>query len=249
MVDPRERDAAAEWPRLLPVGDLGLLVEFGDAIDPVLSEAVVALEAAIVRARLPGVVETIPTYRSLLIEFEPREISFHLLARQVRELLRGNRTFPPTMPERRLLVPVAYGGEFGDDLEEVAAALNTEPHAIVDLHRGAEYRVYMIGFMPGFTYLGGVPELRLPRRRTPRARAPGGSVMIGGGQAAIAALALPTGWYVIGRTPARGFDLARADPFLFRAGDRIRFRRIGSDEFARLAASAARGEPVVKVIN
>ena len=234
---------------MLPVGDLGLLVEFGDTIDPALSEAVVALDEALARAKLPGVVETIPTYRSLLIEFEPREISFPLLAQQVWELLRGNRAFPPPVAERRLVVPVAYGGEFGDDLDEVAAALGTEPHAIVDLHLAAEYRVYMIGFMPGFAYLGGLPaELRLPRRSTPRPRAPGGSVMIGGGQAAIAALPLPTGWYVIGCTPARGFDPARAEPFLFRAGDRIRFRRIGFDEFALLATSAANGGLVVEMI-
>ena len=244
----------AEWPRLLPVGDLGLLVEFGDSIDPALNDAVVALDRAIADAGVPGVVEAVPTYRSLLIEFEPRVIPLGGLVERVRELLHGDaaatgsRATPTRAAARRLLVPVAYGGELGDDLAEAAGLLGIAPEAVVGAHLAAEYRVYMIGFMPGFAYLGGLPpELHLPRRCTPRARAPEGSIMIGGQQAAIAALPLQTGWYVIGRTPARGFDKERAEPFLFRAGDRIRFRPVGADEFARLSALAAEGTPVIKM--
>ena len=225
-------------------------MEFGDAIDPALNEAVGALDFAVARARLPGIIETIPTYRSLLIEFEPQEVSFTSLTAQVRELLRSSRTLLPRSATRRLIVPIAYGAEFGDDLDNVAQALGVEPDAVANLHLAAEYRVYMIGFMPGFAYLGGVPaELFLPRRRAPRACAPAGSVMIGGRQGAIAALPLPTGWYVIGRTPARGFDPTRTEPFLFRAGDSVRFRRIDAYEFSFLADIAAHGGPVIEAIS
>lgn len=248
-------DAIGNWPRFRPVGDLGLLVEFGNAIDPALNDAVVALDRALAAMSLPGVVETVPTYRSLLIEYEPRDISLEHLVERVRGLLRrgaaaaGGWAAPTRAAARRLLVPAAYGGELGDDLAEVARLLGADPEALIDAHLAAEYRVYMIGFMPGFAYLGGLPSaLHLPRRRTPRARAPGGSVMIGGMQAAIAALPLPTGWHVIGRTPARGFDKGRAEPFLFRAGDRVRFRRISAAEFARLSAIAAEGARVAEVI-
>jgi KipI family sensor histidine kinase inhibitor len=226
-----------------------MLVEFGDTIDAALNDAVVALDRAMAQARLPGVVETIPTYRSLLIEFEPRDVAFDHLAAGVQALLRGVQANPSLAAGRQLVVPAAYDPGFGDDLGDVADALGLEPHEVVAAHLAAEYRIYMIGFMPGFAYLGGLPaRLRLPRRAAPRAHAPAGSVMIGGGQAGIAATPLPTGWYVIGRTPARGFDAARAEPFLFRAGDRVRFRAIGDDEFAGLAARAAEGAPVVEVI-
>ena len=248
VAPPPGRAGANRWPRFLPVGDCGLLVEFGDAIDVSLNEAVVDLDRRMAAAALPGVVETVPTYRSLLVEFRSEVVSLEALTELVKGVLRRGHAHLPAAA-RQLLVPVHYDEGHDEDLAEAATLLGSEPHAVVTAHLAAEYRVFMIGFMPGFTYLGGLPpQLHLPRRATLRARAPAGSIMIGGMQAAIAALPLPTGWYVIGRTPARGFDKDRAEPFLFRAGDRVRFRGIGAGEFARLSNLAAEGAPVAEVV-
>lgn len=236
------------WPCCRPVGDTGLLVEFGNAIDPRLHDRVVALDHALALAELPGIVETVPTYRSLLVEFEPLDTSFDRLKAEIAELL----AFLPhetRLRQRRLQVPVCYDGRCGEDLPEAAALLGLDPAAAIEAHLGAEYRVYMIGFMPGFAYLGGLaPALSLPRRPTPRSPVPAGTVMIGGGQAAIAALPTPTGWYAIGRTPARGFDRLRADPFLFRPGDMVRLRRVCGREFDELEAGAAAGKDLVEML-
>ena len=247
-IEPAGDCAAWAWPRFIPVGDIGLLVEFGNEIEMSLNQAVVGLDRAIIGGKLPGVVETVPTYRSLLIEFEPGIITLDQLVVRVRDLLRNSETVLPDA-DRKLVVPVSYDGVLGEDLAEAAGLLGLAPHVVVDAHLTARYRVYMIGFMPGFAYLGGLPsQLHLPRRAKPRAPAPEGSIMIGGKQAAIAALPFLTGWYVIGRTPARGFDKNREEPFLFRAGDHVQFDYIGASDFARLAVLAAKGAPVVKII-
>jgi len=241
---PARRIRPLAVPRFLPAGDLAVVVEFGDAIDPVINAAVIALDAALAASPLPGITETVPTYRSLLVQYEPREIGFEALVAGLRDLLRGSlRREPPAA--RRWTVPVAYGGAFGEDLDDVAARCRLSPEQVVETHLDAEYQVYMIGFAPGFAYLGGLPEvLHLPRRQNPRPRIPEGSVIIGGQQGAIAATSIPSGWHMLGRTPARGFDLARDDPFLFRPGDRIRFRRIDAAEFASLSLNAAQNQPI-----
>ena len=235
------------WPRFVPVGDHALLVEFGDAITVALNQAVVRLDRALMDAKPCGLIETVPSYRSLLIEYEPAIMPLADLIERVQALLRG-KAGGRSQAGRHLVVPIAYDDSHDQDLAEASSLLGLEPHALIDAHLAAEYRVYMIGFMPGFAYLGGLPaRLHLPRRAVVRPHAPAGSVMIGGMQAAIAALPLRTGWYVIGRTPARGFDKARAEPFLFRSGDTVRFRRIDADGFASLAVQAGLGKSVIEV--
>lgn len=241
---PARRPRPLASPRFLPAGDLAVVVEFGDAIDPAINAAVIALDAAIAANPPAGVIETVPTYRSLLVQYEPRDISFEDLVATLRDLLRASaRRRRPS--SRCWTVPVAYGGAFGEDLDEVARRCGMEPERVIEAHLAAEYQVYMIGFAPGFAYLGGLPQaLHLPRRENPRPRIPEGSVIIGAQQAAIAATAIPSGWHLLGRTPARGFDLGRHDPFLFRPGDRIRFRRIDAAEFASLTLHARESQPV-----
>jgi 5-oxoprolinase (ATP-hydrolysing) subunit B len=236
------------YPRFLPVGDTALTVEFGNAIDPVINAAVIALDIALAASELPGIVETVPTYRSLLVCYEPGELPYQTLVDAVRELL-GEGPGRSRRPGRCWSVPVAYGDAYGDDLEAVAETLNLTPDEVIAAHSGSEYLVYLVGFNPGAPNLGGLPQqLHIPRRQIPRPMVPAGSVAIGGMQTGITTIAIPTGWYILGRTPVLPFVVTRREPFLFQPGDRIRFRPINTTEFDRLAAEAAAGEPVASLV-
>jgi KipI family sensor histidine kinase inhibitor len=224
--------------RLLAAGDTALTVELGDAVDPRINALVLALDKALSEAKLAGIVETVPTYRSLQVHFDPDVLDADTLRRTVERLAADLDDQPPS--GRLWTVPVAYGGEHGIDLDSVAERTGLTTEQLIARHLGGDYRVYMIGFQPGFTYLGGLdPKLHLPRRETPRLKTPAGTISVGGIQAAVASIEAPSGWHLLGRTPVRAFDPARADPFLFRAGDRIRFERIAHDDYTRLAADAS----------
>lgn len=224
--------------RLLAAGDTALTVELGDAVDPKINAQVLALDKALSEAKLAGIVETVPTYRSLQVHFDPDVLDVDTLRRTVERLAADLDDRPP--PGRLWTVPVAYGGEHGIDLENVAERTGLTTEQVIARHLGGDYRVYMIGFQPGFTYLGGLdPKLHLPRRETPRLKTPAGTISVGGIQAAVASIEAPSGWHLLGRTPVRAFDPARADPFLFRAGDRIRFERIAYDDYTRLATDTS----------
>ncbi len=224
--------------RLLAAGDTALTVELGDAVDPRINARVLSLDKALAESNLAGIVETVPTYRSLQIHFDPDRLDAADLYRTIERLAASLDDRAP--PGRRWTVPVAYGGEHGIDLDSVAERTGLTTDKVISRHLGGDYRVYMIGFQPGFTYLGGLdPKLHLPRRETPRLKTPAGTISIGGIQAAVASIEAPSGWHLLGRTPVRAFDPARTDPFLFRAGDRIRFERIAHDDYARLAADAS----------
>lgn len=226
------------YPRFLPVGDAALTVEFGDAITPELNEKVVALDIALAAAELDGIIETAPSYRSLLICYEPLEISFQQLVAELRRLL--SRDCPARQADTvAWTVPVVYEPPYALDLAEVAQRLGLTEAQVIAIHAGAEYQVYMVGFAPGLPYLGPLPDsLHISRRQTPRPSVPAGAVMIGGIQAGIVPMAVPSAWHVLGQTPLRLFDPTRQDPFLFRAGDRLRFRRIDAAEFDRLASQS-----------
>lgn len=227
-------------PRFLVAGDAAVVAEFGDGIAPEINEAVLALDAAIAAAGLPGIVETVPTYRSLLVQFDPRATRTEAVIEAIRILHGAGAALP--VP-RRFTVPVAFGGIFGVDLVEVAARLGRTAQQVVEEFVAAEYRVYMVGFVPGFSYLGPLPDpLHLPRRETPRLKVPGGTVGIGGVQAAVYSVSIPSGWHLLGRTPARTFDKRRAEPFLFSTGDLLRFEPVTAADFERLEARADAGE-------
>lgn len=223
-------------PRYLPAGEAALVVEFGERIDEAINDRVVALDQAVTAAQLAGVVETVPTYRSLMIHFDPRRTSTSALIDAVRVL---NPASVPRKPPRHRAIPVCYDPPFAEDLGEVASILGLTQQDIVALHCGALYRVYMYGFAPGFTFLGGLPDaLAIPRRATPRPPVPPGSLLIAGGQALIASISMPTGWYQIGRTPVRVFDQTRDPMVLAGIGDTIRFERIDAADFVELSAQA-----------
>lgn len=238
----REDDAISRLePLFLPVGDTGISVQFGTEIDPVLNDAVTSLDHAIAAADLPGVIETVPSFRSLLVVFEPASVERDVLLAQLRTLA-SSASRSRSRARRRWSLPVAYGS-FGEDLAELAGLLGRSEEAIVGAHLGAEFRVYMLGFQPGLPNLGGLPpDLHISRRTSPRKPVPGGSVMIGGVQGAIMPLPTPTGLYMVGRTPVRLFDRRRAEPALLKAGDLIRFRAICSNEFTSIGEAVAAGD-------
>ena len=218
-------------PTIRPLAESGVLVELGDAIDPTLTARVMALTAAIDAAALPGVVDVVPSYATILLAFDPTVTDTDAVAAAVRRLAVGAGATEPA-PAPTVTVPVAYGGEHGPDLPGVAAHTGLEPAEVVARHAAASYRVACMGFAPGFAYLVGLPpELATPRRATPRTRVPAGSVGIGGAQTGIYPSETPGGWHLIGRTPVRLFDLERPEPFFLRPGDHVRFRPISAEEY------------------
>lgn len=228
-------------PRFLPAGDLAVSVELADEISREANARVLTLERLLTDLALPGVVETLPTFRSLLVTYDPLVLAHEELLARIRALApRLEAAAPP--PGRRVELPCAYGGEHGPDLDEVARRLDLTPDEVVRLHSGAEYLVYFIGFTPGLPYMTGMSErLTIPRLDRPRTKTPPGSVGIGGSQCSIYSVESPGGFWLLGRTPLALYDPAAADPILLRPGDRVRFRPIGSDEFQAIAAAVATG--------
>lgn len=224
------------FPRILPLGDGGLTVEFGDRIAPEINDLVLSFARTMEQQAFPGLVEVVPTYRSATLYFDPLTTDVAQLAEQA---LAAARQAQPSPAHRTstVTIPVLYGGAAGPDLAALAALHNLTPDQVVAFHTSVEYRVYMLGFSPGFPYLGQVPDaIATPRLATPRAKVPAGSVGIAGSQTGIYPIETPGGWRLIGRTPLRLFDPARPDPFFLRAGDRVRFVPIDHDTFGRIAS-------------
>ena len=231
--------------RLRAVGDSGLLVELGTSIDPDIQARVLQLDASVAEAGIEGVVEAIVGYTTLLIVFDPARTDFDALVAVVHDL--AGRPVLQTKAERSWRVPVAYGGEFGLDIEEACRCCNLSADELIAAHAGADYSVAMFGFLPGFAYLSGLPpRLAMPRRATPRQAVPGGTIAIGGPQTAIGSVPGPCGWNVIGRTPLRTFDAARYPATFFKPGDAIRFVPIDARAFHELAARAEAGEMIAE---
>jgi KipI family sensor histidine kinase inhibitor len=240
--------ASGAGVRFLNAGEAALVVEFGSAIDPTLQARVLELDRALAAARIDGIVEAVPTYRSLMIHYDPTRIEPQALIERLQVL-------PASRPDtgskvRRWLVPACYAPDCAPDLDAVAEALGLAPEHVVALHSGATYRIYMYGFAPGFAYLGGLPaELAISRRATPRPRAEASSLLIAGGQALITTVAMPTGWHVLGRTPERFFSLARDPVVLAAVGDEVRFDPVDEPTFAALAARAQGGEVIARMLD
>lgn len=228
-------------PRYLPAGESALVVEYGDTIDPAIHDRVLALDAAVGQAKWDGVTETVPTYRSLMIHFDPRRLTAETLVNALNGL--GDVATLARVRPKRWRIPACYDPPHGEDIAEVATRLGLSKQRIIDLHLGARYRVYMYGFAPGFTFLGGLPEeLMIPRRATPRDPAPSGSLLIAAGQALITSCAMPTGWYAIGRTPVKVFDQKRDPIFIAGIGDELCFERIDPPAFDALSIATEAGE-------
>jgi KipI family sensor histidine kinase inhibitor len=234
-------------PRLLPSGDSAITVEFSRNIDDAANRRVLALDRTLAREAIPGVTETVPTYRSLLVHYDPVQIGFDALSDKLVAL--AQRPVPPVATTRRWRIPVVYGGEHGIDLEDVAKALNTAPDEIVARHVAGDYRVAMIGFTPGWSYLSGLePRLHMPRRQNPRLLTPAGTISIGGVQTGVQCLAGPSGWHLLGRTPVRTYQLHRDPIFLLEPGDAVTFAAVDAKTFAEQDRAAAAGEIVAELI-
>jgi len=220
-----------EQPKFRSMGDRALLVELGGEINLEVNQCVRMLYYRLSENKLAGVVELIPSYAALLIVFDPLKISLAALKANTVRLMQSSD--PSQIPEPRTVrIPVVYGGDFGPDLPWLAAHHHLSPEEVIRYHTAATYHVYMIGFTPGFPYLGEVPaEIATPRRDTPRTRVPQGSVGIAQRQTGIYPVASPGGWQIIGRTPVRLFDPAAWPPTPFEIGDAVNFYPIEMETY------------------
>jgi inhibitor of KinA len=226
--------------RFTPLGDRAVTITLGDTIDLATHRRVRAVSAALDARPPAGVVDQAPAFASVTVHYDPLRIAgdstkspYERIVAELDELLshvHDDDLPPPTLVE----IPVCYGGELGPDLDDVARQHELTPQDVVDLHTGAEYLVYMVGFMPGFAYMGGLPaKLATPRRGTPRTAVPSGTVGIGGSQTGVYPLESPGGWNLIGRTPVSIFDIGREPATLLATGDRARFVPISLRDFER----------------
>jgi KipI family sensor histidine kinase inhibitor len=217
-----------------PLGDTAVTVEFGDTIDRALNNLIFAARSAIAAAGIPGIRETVPTFRALAVHFAPDKIRQEALIAALGDVELPSH--PDIRPGKTWQVPVLYDGP---DLGEIAHILGMSAEDAAALHASVSYHVYMLGFLPGFAYLGDLPErLRLPRLKEPRTRVPKGSVAIADQLTAIYPSQSPGGWRLIGRTPLALFDHTENPPSLFQPGDEVSFHPIGPDEFERLVREA-----------
>jgi inhibitor of KinA len=215
----------------LMMGDRGLLLEFGDEISFEVHGKVRRMSLAIQAERMDGILETVPTYRSLLILYNPLILSLEALEKKLKSLEEGLQQTP--FPDPKLTrIPVVYGGLLGPDLEPVAKYHGISSEEVIRLHCSKPYFIYMIGFMPGFPYMGELPEaLVTPRLKTPRLTVPAGSVGIAQKQTGIYSMESPGGWQILGRTPVRLFDPEKDPPALLQMGDLVQFYPIGEKDF------------------
>jgi KipI family sensor histidine kinase inhibitor len=237
------------YPRVLAVGDAAVTVELGATIDPALARSVRALDRALAADPFPGFREAVPTYRSLLVTYDAARIRFADVRARLLEQAAGPET--PEEPGRLHRIPVVYGGESGPDLADVARTLGLAEADVVAAHTSVEYTAFMLGFRPGFAYLGTLPEaLALPRLATPRVRVPARSVGIAGRQTGIYPVASPGGWRLLGRAAVTPYDPLRDPPSLLAPGDRVRFEPADAleEDAPRRAFTQAPGPPAIEVL-
>ena len=222
-----------------PAGACGALAVLGSRISETTGAQVAALTQAVHRAQPAGVIETVPAFASLLVRYDPLCTDYETVSAALCRLAEGIEA-GEAQSGRTVDIPVCYGGAYGEDLPAVARHAGLSEEEVIRLHSGRTYRIYMLGFLPGFPYLGGLDErLHTPRRETPRTRIPAGSVGIGGQQTGIYPMESPGGWQLIGRTPLCLFAPGRTLPYA--AGDSIRFVPIDAREFERIAAQEREG--------
>lgn len=228
-----------DHPQFEIMGDRGLLVVYGAAIDPEINCKVLAVTQAIEQNRPAGVIEIVPAYCALLIVYHPLTTTAATLQQQVVDLEDQLTRVTPSEPET-VEVPVCYGDVHGPDLQQVATLNGLNEEMVIALHSAPSYPIYMLGFTPGFPFLGGLsPKLHTPRLDRPRTRVPAGSVGIANNQTGIYPVDSPGGWQLIGRTPLRLFDARRSAPFLLKAGNRLKFKPITAETFNRLQEEEA----------
>lgn len=225
----------------MPAGDRAMVVQFGDTIDEKTNRQVQLLAKWIETQGTEGVQEVLPTFRSLTIFYDPAKTSYHTLKTTLKhaDISEGDGGH---MEKRIVEIPCCYGGDFGEDLLDMEELTGVSSKEIIQIHSGTDYLVYMLGFLPGFVYLGGLDErIHAPRLTTPRVKIPAGAVGIGGSQTGVYPLDSPGGWRLIGRTPLRMYDPDREEPFLCNAGDYIRFCPIEETDYREIEAQVKTG--------
>jgi len=217
--------------RIVPAGDAAVIVEFEERIDPIVNARTVAFADAVQAVRLSGVRDVVPSYRSVAVYFDPLRTDYDALMATLHA--EAARPIGDAIIDRApLRIPVCYGGDFGPDLGSVAAFAKMSEADVVSIHSSATYRVFMVGFVAGFAYMGIVDRrIAMPRHSTPRVRVPLGTVGLAGVQTGIYPAETPGGWQLIGRTPVKPFDAARSEPFLMKAGDSVQFYAIERVQF------------------
>jgi inhibitor of KinA len=219
---------------IVAAGDSALFVEFEERIDVAVNARAIALADAVQAAAIAGVRDVVPTYRSVAVYFDPLRTDYDALVSRIDHEVR-QPSAAASAARSPIRIPVCYGGELGPDLSEVAKFGRVSEEEVVRLHTAATYRVFMLGFVAGFAYMGTVDgRIAMPRHATPRVRVPLGTVGIAGVQTGIYPAETPGGWQLIGRTPIKPFDPNRAEPFLMRAGDSVQFYPIDRAAFARM---------------
>lgn len=226
--------------KLLPAGDTALIIEFGDRIDRRFNDRVLALCERLREARIDGVVDIVPTFRSLMVQYEPLVMSSAQLIARIHALAERLETTDRVAHAWRL--PVCYDPQVAADLAEVAARVNLSPRQLVERHSAVTYQIYMLGFLPGQAYMGDVPaELALPRRAAPRPKIPAGSLAMAMTMTSIFPRETPCGWHIIGRSPVCLWDVTRSTTPLLAPGDTVTFVPVSLREYEALAAKAAEG--------
>ena len=220
--------------KLLTAGDSSILLQFGNTIDPAINRKIAATVQLMREQHINGVTDVIPAFCSLLINYDPRVISYEQIKGRMEALVKIDVTAGDTR-KRVFEIPVCYGGEYGPDIRNIADHAGMSVEEVIQIHTSRDYLIYMLGFLPGFTYLGGLDErIHTPRLANPRIRIPAGSVGIGGSQTGIYPMDSPGGWQLMGMTPVKTYDPDREVPILVEAGDYIRFVAIDEDEFHRI---------------
>ncbi len=236
-------------PTISPVGDRAISIDFGQVIDPTINRHIRQTIERIKELQLDGIIELVPTYCALLVEYDAMLYSYSEICNIIEPTLEEGMTNTTNELVTVVEVPTVYGGEFGPDLSFVASHNHLSEDEVISIHSGTDYLVYMLGFIPGFTYLGGMdPRIATPRLSSPRTLIPAGSVGIAGEQTGTYPSDSPGGWQIIGRTPVTMYDMSKAQAALLKAGDYVRYVPIDETEFHRIKALGADYVPIVREV-
>ena len=236
-------------PTISPVGDRAISIDFGQVIDPTINRHIRQTIERIKELQLEGIIELVPTYCALLVEYDAMLYSYSEICNIIEPTLEEGMANTTNELVTVVEVPTVYGGEFGPDLSFVASHNHLSEDEVISIHSGTDYLVYMLGFIPGFTYLGGMDSrIATPRLSSPRTLIPAGSVGIAGEQTGTYPSDSPGGWQIIGRTPVTMYDMSKAQAALLKAGDYVRYVPIDESEFHRIKALGTDYVPVIREV-